>query len=186
MNMTFSVERMPAMQRAAVAALALVMMLMTPCTAAAQDDGFEEYYDGDILVAVTYDYYDVTGSSLQEVQDDMGASGPEGFWAYTVWNVSWTGECEIRVDVTMTLPLLDENADLYDEEFAEWDRMIEALEEHEFGHVGSGIGFAHDIEDLSCIVDDVAAVQAPWFQNDIDFDAETNHGINQGATLNLN
>ena len=166
-----------------VVLLAPLVLAISP--AFAQDSNYDEYYDGDVFVAVTYEYYSVTGSSLQEVQDAMGANGPQGFWAYTTWNVSWTGDCTIRVDVTMTLPALDEYADLYDEEFAEWDRMIEALEEHEFGHVGSGIGFAHDIESISCDVPDVAAVQAPWLQNDIDFDVETEHGINQGATLNL-
>lgn len=163
--------------------VALPFLLAAP--AFAQDGDYEEYYDGEVLVALVYDYYPVTGSSLQEVQDDMGANGPQGFWAYTAWNVSWTGDCEIRVDLTMTLPALDEDADLYDEEFAEWDRMIAALEEHEFGHGASGIGFAHDIEALGCDVQDVAAVQAPWLQNDIDYDAETNHGIDTGATLSL-
>lgn len=149
----------------------------------AQDAEPEEYYDGDVLVSVVYQYYPVTGSSLSEVQDDMAANGPAGHWAYTTWYVNWTGECDVRVDVEMILPELGEDADLYDEEFAEWDRMIVALEEHEFGHVASGIGFAHDVLDLGCVIDDIATVQAPWLQRDIDFDAETNHGINQGATL---
>ena len=53
------------------------------------------------------------------------------------------------------------------------------LEEHELGHVANGIGFAQDMLDTGC-TGDMETVLAPWRQADIDFDAETNNGFNDG------
>ncbi len=151
-------------------------------TARAQEDNVEEYYEGDILVSNTYAYYTVSGDSLQALMDDMAANGPQGFWALTQWYVTWSADCELRVDSTITMPELSDDADLYEEEYAEWDRMIAALEEHELGHVANGVGFAQDVLDQGCDVD-VDSALAPWTQADIDYDAETQHGVLNGATL---
>ena len=161
--------------------LALVLALVSTA-AAAQDAEVEEYYEGDIYVVNNWVTYEVTGESLQELSDAMTANGPQGFWALTEWYVSWTGDCELTVESTITMPELSEDADLYEEDYAEWDRMIAALEEHERGHVANGIGFAQDMLDTGC-TGDMETVRAPWLQADIDFDAATNHGINDGATL---
>jgi predicted secreted Zn-dependent protease len=162
---------------------ALLAAALALCATAATAQDADEYYEGDILVINNWVTYEVTGSSLQEISDSMTANGPQGFWALTEWYVSWTGDCELTVESTITMPELSEDADLYDEEYAEWDRMIVALEEHELGHVANGIGFAQDVLDLGCQMDSMEEVRAPWLQADIDFDAETNHGINDGATL---
>jgi len=160
--------------------------LTCACAAQAQeeDEGeyVDEYYEGDVFVSNTYEYYTVSGSSLQDLMDDMAVNGPQGFWALTEWYVSWSADCELRVDSTITMPELSEDADLYEEEYAEWERMIEALEEHELGHVANGVGFAQDVLDLGCVMD-MDSVRAPWIQADIDFDAETQHGVLTGATL---
>jgi len=153
--------------------LALVALLALAAPALAQDD---------IPVDLTYEYYLVTGSSLDEVEAAMFANGPNGFWAYTTHQVTWDGDCNLTVTATIILPELDENADLYDEEFAEFDRMIEALDAHELGHVDFGIGFAEEVQSLGCAMD-TSAVQEPWLAAEIQYDADTQHGYLDGVYL---
>ena len=151
--------------------MALLAFLATP--ALAQDD---------IAVDVTYDSYVITGETLDDLKSAMTADGPNGYWAYTVWQVDWTGDCALTVTATITLPELDDTADLDDADIAEFDRMVAALEAHELGHVDFGIGFAEEVRDAGCDVD-AAAVQAPYIEAEKQYDVDTEHGYTQGVYL---
>ena len=131
---------------------------------------------------ISIDTYVVSGSDLTEVQDQMSSDGPQGFWAYTTWNVTWTADCETNVTASITLPELDENADLTEDEVAEFDRMHEALQAHELQHVEFGVAFADEVRASDCPSDSDAMLQ-PWLQSERDFDAETEHGRTQGVYL---
>ncbi len=132
---------------------------------------------------VTFHSYEVTGESLAEIEDAMGRDGPRGFWAFTTWNVTWTADCETSVSGDITLPELAEDADLTDEDIAEFDRMAEALLAHELQHVDFGIAFAADVADQGCPANSDEILQ-PYLQDERDFDAETEHGYLQGVSLN--
>lgn len=129
--------------------------------------------------------YTVTGSNLAEVQDQMSADGPQGYWAFTTWNVTWTGDCETTVTAAITYPELAEDADLYDEEIAEFERMQEALIAHELQHVDFGIEYADEIADNSCPLNSDALLQ-PYLAAERAFDEDTQHGRTTGVYLNLN
>ncbi len=126
--------------------------------------------------------YGVSGGSLAEVQDQMQADGPEGFWAYTTWDATWTGDCETTVTAQITMPELSDDADLTDAQIDEFDRMNAALLDHELGHVQIGLDFADAVAAADCPVntDDILA---EYVQAGIDYDAETEHGLHQGVTL---
>lgn len=131
---------------------------------------------------VTTIEYTVSGSSLDEVMEDMAQRGPQGFWAYTTWNVTWTGGCETSVTAEITMPVLDDDADLSEDEVAEFSRMSEALFDHELGHVEIGLSFAKDIEASDCPAD-FSDLHEYWLQAERDYDSETDHGQNEGVYL---
>jgi hypothetical protein len=115
----------------------------------------------------------------------MGANGPKGFWAYTTWNVNWTSDCQTSVMASITLPELADDADLDDEEIAEFERMLEALTAHELQHVDFGIEFADEVSTDNCPINSDELLQ-PYLAAERAFDADTEHGRTQGVYLNLN
>lgn len=126
--------------------------------------------------------YEVTGASLDEVQEDMEANGPNGFWAYTSWNTRWDGQCNITVTARITMPELAEDAPLSDDDRAEFERMADALLDHELGHVRFGVAFGDEVRAAGCPRDTKATHQR-WLQQERDYDDETGHGLQQGAYL---
>lgn len=136
----------------------------------------------DITENVVYDSYVVDGRTLSDVADDMAANGPNGFWAYTTWYVTWTGDCAITIDGSITLPELAEDNGLssYDEEV--FATMLEALDAHEQGHIDFARGFAEEMAEAGCDVPDNAI--DPWLEAERAYDVETNHGETEGVTLN--
>lgn len=131
---------------------------------------------------VTLNTYFVEGDTLADVQADMDANGPSGFWAYTTWNVNWNGDCETTVTADVTLPRLGPGTNLSDEDVAEFDRMLAALQAHELQHVDIGLAYAADIEDKSC-PDNSDAILQPYLEQERAFDVETEHGRTQGVYL---
>jgi len=166
--------RLAAGKRAAVGStLAVALLVVAPPPAQAFD------FDQTDLTITTYE---VDGSDLTEIEQSMTENGPRGFWAYTTWNVTWTGNCELSVVAEIIVPELAEDADLYDEEVAEFDRMSEALLSHELEHVANGVAAADEVESQGCPAD-TTDIFARYNQADIDFDAETEHGFTEGVYL---
>jgi len=153
-------------------ALTLLIALAVPGIAETTDDA-----------DITFNSYEVTGETLAEIKDAMARDGPRGFWAYTTWRVTWTANCETTVTGDITLPELSPDADLTDDDIAEFDRMAEALLAHELQHVDFGIAYAADVADQGCPANFDEILQ-PYLEDERSFDAETEHGYLQGVYLN--
>lgn len=124
--------------------------------------------------------YEISGSTTAELADQMAALGPEGGWAYTKWYVSWTGDCNVSVEITYTYPEWTDRDEADESVVDAWDAMMEALETHEAGHAENGMNAAREVEDAGCPADSEQMV-ARWAEEDITYDAQTNHGYTQGA-----
>jgi predicted secreted Zn-dependent protease len=153
---------------------ALLLSLLLAAPALAQD----------IDVDVTYETYQLSADTLRDIWAEIEAEGPGGFSAWTSWQVNWTAECELSVTATITLPELSADAYLSDVEVLEFERMVNALESHELGHVQMGVGFAEDVQAAGC-QGDTDAIHEDWLAAERAYDTDTNHGQTQGAWLTL-
>lgn len=126
--------------------------------------------------------YDVDASTIEDMRAEMTAKGPEGYWAYTTWYVSWSSGCDVEVRIIFTFP----NWTAYDDAPANlqerWDSFMEHLEAHEEGHAENGRGAAQEIEDTRC-GEDPYAILRNWANEDKNYDSETDHGRTQGAVF---
>lgn len=134
---------------------------------------------------VTLTTYTVDGETLGDIETQMTAEGPQGFWAYTTWTVDWTADCETTVNAAITLPELAEDTALSDVDAEEFDRMLTALEAHELQHVDIGLAYAAETEAQGC-----PAAYEPildtFLSEERAFDADTEHGRTQGVYLTNN
>jgi predicted secreted Zn-dependent protease len=112
----------------------------------------------------TFNYYDVAGSTVQELRADLNRNGPadkdgKRYDAFTRWYVRWrygyrTGgqACAIAkvwttVDITITLPRLSETAAIpapLGQAFADYTQKLLL---HEKGHAQNAIDSAKRIDD---------------------------------------
>jgi predicted secreted Zn-dependent protease len=125
---------------------------------------------------VTYEVSELTADDLVV---EMQAVGPHNYWAYTEWFVNWSAECDVSVSVIYTLPEHTAPEDMSADMQESWDAMLEALTSHEYQHGQHGIDAAEEIEAAGC--ENAHDIIAVWAQADKDFDAETNHGLNEGV-----
>ena len=106
-------------------------------------------------VSETFEYYEVTGSTVAELRASLDRNGPRkspsgrSSAGFTQWNVEWSylwtttsDECRLtRVSTTLTvattLPRWSP-ADPPVELSARWSRFLEALRAHEDGHAQNG------------------------------------------------
>ncbi len=158
-------------------------------------------------------YYDITGSSVQQLRDAMRRSGPrerEGAPgdALTVWNLEWayrdrrTGSgCALRdvrvtLSVTTTLPRWAPRADEPARLVQAWRTFVERVKVHEAGHRAIAEQSARDLmaalvslqEDSCKQLWDAAARTATRVveagrAKSRAYDVETRHGQTQGAVL---
>ena len=155
--------------------------------------------------------YRIEGSTPQQLREAMNENGPkeheQTYDAYTSWIVRWNYEYQkdesqcrisalkIAADITYHLP---EWAGYYEADQAfkdRWDNYIAHLITHEHGHAEHGKNAAVEIEgalsalppaesceDIAQIVDNKAnKIIAKYNEQDIQYDAETEHGKKQGA-----
>ncbi len=104
-------------------------------------------FDTGVFVTTDTKYYDVKGSTLEELDAQVAALGPRGFIAETVpyyhWNYTYlteNGSCRIdrvRVDtrITFTYPRWS-SPDAAQDVTEEWGRRVAQLEQHEGAHEG--------------------------------------------------
>ncbi len=124
--------------------------------------------------------YEISGDSTDALAQQMRAAGPQGSWAYTKWQVNWTGDCTVTLDVTYTYPEWVDREDADQKVIDAWDEMMDALKTHETGHAENGLNAAQEVEDANCSADSQEIV-AKWANQDKIYDDETNHGYTQGA-----
>ncbi|MGB8814025.1 MAG: DUF922 domain-containing protein [Paracoccaceae bacterium] len=160
----------------------LITCLASPaCVALALGAGAasaDTYDDADITVTT----YTVDGETLGDIETQMTAEGPQGFWAYTTWTVNWNDACETTVNAAITLPELAEDTALSDADAEEFARMRAALEAHELQHVEIGLAYAAETEAQGCPTA-FEPILDTFLADERAFDAETEHGRTQGVYL---
>jgi predicted secreted Zn-dependent protease len=143
-------------------------------------------------------YYDITGSTEQDLRHQMTAQGPEGYDAFTRWNVRWNWpgrgeadcrlkEAEVSYEVTVTFPRWMPTAETTPELVAKWNRYVRALADHEQLHVDNVVkrfpAVVAAIRNATCLTAEAAAQAAlnPIRLFDAQYDLNTDHGRTQGA-----
>lgn len=126
-------------------------------------------------------YYTVAGSSLPELRREMFLNGPDGFWAYTSWWVSWDATCRVDARVSIEMPRLATPEHLTAAEYNTWQSMLVSLLAHERKHGANGISAAKEIAAASCV--DAQQIIRKWNQKDRILDQRTDHGAREGVEL---
>jgi predicted secreted Zn-dependent protease len=148
-------------------------------------------------------YYEISGSTAGELRAQLDSLGPRGYDGYngdatTNWTIHWnwpgygTGQCDLSAavvtdDIQVILPHWNPPAGASPELVAKWNEYIRRLVEHEKGHadfvVASLPAVAEAIHAATCDTAESAAQAAlvPIRQQDVDYDAATQHGATQGA-----
>ena len=115
-------------------------------------------FETGVFVTTDTKYYDVKGSTLEELDAQVAALGPRGFIAETVpyyhWNYTYraeNGSCRIdrvRVDtrITFTYPRWS-NPDAAQDVILEWGKRVARLEQHEAEHEGIARSAGQEIYD---------------------------------------
>ncbi len=163
-------------------------------------------------VKETYDYYEIQGHTEKELQQQMNASGIQGadgnsHYAYTNWYLKWNYtynstavSCSIAtvatsVDANYKLPKWINNENAPADLRNKWNRFIQNLELHEYGHKEIGIQTAKEIErSIAALKPRPSCEELERAANSIgqqileksrpteaDYDLRTRHGITQGA-----
>jgi predicted secreted Zn-dependent protease len=148
-------------------------------------------------------YYDITGSTEDELRAQLNTLGPVGYDGYkgdatTEWFIRWNwpgygtstcdlGAADISHDIKVVFPRWSPNADASPDLIAKWAAYTKVLAEHEKGHVDSVL------ENFPAIVDAIKGATCETAdsvgneflkelrQFDVEYDAETQHGATQGA-----
>lgn len=160
-------------------------------------------------VQTEHETYGIKGSSVAELKQQMRKKGPRGYFAYTSWDIRFNygylrqnGSCsldQVKVDLktVYTMPEFKNYDDADNELKQKWDFFIKNLQTHEDGHAQNGLGAARDIdamltslpamnncEALNQVANQKAsAIIRQYNARDIQYDAQTEHGIKQGAVI---
>lgn len=156
-------------------------------------------------------YYYVSGQTAEEIRQDMNTKrlhfGDGSHDAYTKWHVSWkfwwqktNKTCMIKkvktkVEIKSIFPKLLSTSGMNDALICKWKSYKKQLMRHEDSHKDFGINAAIDIEDaiinlsssFSCNKLEAEAnelghnIIERYRQLEINYDHETNYGINKGA-----
>lgn len=149
------------------------------------------------------DYYDVSGSTGQEIRDQLNAlssedqNGVRGD-AVTSWQIHWTwdgygsetcdlGSVTATYDIRVRFPRWKPPQDASHELIAKWNAYILALAEHEKVHVDNVVAnlpyVIKAIRGATCVTAEARAqdVLAGIRQYDVSYDERTDHGATQGA-----
>lgn len=148
-------------------------------------------------------YYDISGSTENELRDQMDSLapiGPDGYRgdALTNWYIRWTWDgygtenCDLSTakatyDIKVTMPRWIPPQDASPALIGTWNKYILALAGHEKGHVDNVIVnlpiLINAIRRATCSTAEARAQEllSDIRQNDVNFDASTNHGATQGA-----
>jgi len=151
----------------------------------------------------TITYYDIIGSTENELRNQLdmyGPVGPDGYQgeAITNWHIQWTWDgygtetCDLRTarttyDIQVTMPRWVPSKNASPDLITKWGIYILALANHEKGHVDNVIANHPDVIDAihraTCTTAEAKAqeVLTRIRQYDIDYDAMMDHGITQGA-----
>lgn len=163
----------------------------------------------ELNTVVEHQTYEISGDTAKELKQEMRQKGPRGYFAYTSWDIrfhykyqrqnSYCALSKIRVDlkIVYTLPEFDDYDDADNELKQNWANYMSNLQIHEDGHAQNGLGAAREIDAMlshlpamnNCEELNQAANQKAneiirkYNILDTQYDAETKHGLKQGAVL---
>lgn len=148
-------------------------------------------------------YYDISGSSEDELRAQLNTLGPIGYDGYrgdaiTDWFIRWswpgygTSSCDLSVadisyEIKVVFPRWIPTGDASPDLITKWAAYTKLLAEHEKGHVDSVLeNFPTVVDAIKGATCETADSVGNKFLNqirqlDIDYDAETQHGATQGA-----
>lgn len=149
-------------------------------------------------------YYEVTGSTADELRIQMNQQGPmdiaEGrhYDSRTDWYVSWTwpgygtSECDlakvdISYDIKVTAPNWEPASGTDPKLIEQWNRYLHNLALHEQGHVDNIVNNYLRVKDViqgaTCSTAEQAAQELldTFRSADLEYDKQTKHGETQGA-----
>lgn len=161
----------------------------------------------DVAVSTSTNYYEIRGSTEDDLRAQMDALGPSGYDAYTSWLIRWTypdvttdvgcaaGPVKVSVLIVYTLPQWDAPPDAPTDLVEKWDAYVAALQLHEDGHkeiaLDTGNEVLRALSDLpaypSCEAlgrsADAAgeSVLDKYRRQEVQYDQTTDHGATQGA-----
>lgn len=152
-----------------------------------------------------------TAAELVEAMRAQNLVDPAGdaAFALTTWNVVWNykwvtsggkcgiGDLAVKVDVVTTLPSWDPPTTADRRLIDNWKRFTDALILHERGHAQNGLDRAAEVAAAMARVDPRptcnalestadaagAAIINDGQEWDVSYDAETKHGVTQGASF---
>ena len=151
-------------------------------------------------------YYDVEGKTARQVRAQLNRLGPIDSYeqrhmdAVTLWKFDWTwpgrgtpacdlSSAQVSYRIDLTLPRLAITDETPRAVQLKWNIYLNALTEHELGHVNFVVEHAPDvlaaIKSSSCLTADQAAhrVLDTITRHDVEYDSETDHGVIQGVHL---
>jgi predicted secreted Zn-dependent protease len=126
-------------------------------------------------------YYDISSLKLHNIRRELARKGPRGYWAYAQWWVSWTAQCEVTLTLTIDMPRHTRLDDMSPDLRREWQRMADALLDHERMHLDHGRQAAAEIAADKCRTP--YAIIDRWAAEDVAVDRRTNHGRTDGVYL---
>jgi len=168
------------------------------------------------VVNVKTNYYTVRGNSPQQLRQQLNQLGPisrtgRRFDGNTKWRIRWNygysnrpNQCQltnaqITVNVTITMPRWQTQANAPIQLKQRWQRYIKALQLHENGHRDHGVAAARELTNSlrqlgqrrfsSCTAMSQQFKQTSdriisyYSQRDRDYDRVTQHGRTQGAVF---
>ncbi|HKO49480.1 MAG TPA: DUF922 domain-containing protein [Polyangiaceae bacterium] len=147
--------------------------------------------------------YSVSGTTAQQLRQSINANRGHEYDALTNWNITWSYQnCAspvwtVSLDIVYDLPRWDAPPSANEALSASWDRYLDALNCHEYGHGKLGLECANGIYDAlaaltstgDCSALSTAAsstFQALFEQcktRQAAYDTETMHGATMGAVF---
>ena len=158
------------------------------------------------ITDVTMIYYEITGSTANELREEMNKLGPldltDGlcYDARTDWYVSWTwpgygkSECDlsktnVNYDIKVTVPVWKPKSDIDPALVDRWNHYMNSLALHEQGHVDIIVDHYLKVKDAiqaaTCDTAEQAAQEVSEELRSLNevYDRETQHGNLQGAVF---
>ena len=151
----------------------------------------------------TITYYDIQGSKIAELRAQLDLLGPVDYDGYksdatTKWFIFWNwpgygnrdchlSQATISYEIEVILPRWNPPENIEAEVIDRWAAYIQALVEHENGHVEYVVNHSSAVLDAiksaTCETAELAAngVLRSIRQHDIEYDMATEHGRTQGA-----